>query len=312
VENNSVAITETAIERRDALLARAASGCVVVNQETATIAADVLRDLKAFSRIIEGSRQDVKAPVLAFAKKIDDTARELTLEVDIRAKEIGQNLALWQQEQNRIAEELRRKAWEEEQRILREAQEADRQAKAEADRLAQEQADREAKAKAEKEAADRAAAKAEQDRRDAELAAQNAKNAKQRAAAQAAQAAADAAAREAADQQARAEQARIQADIDAHEAQQHQEQEAEIRNDAVTAAVIETRVAAAVAAPVKQAGIATQSEIKFEVTDIVALYEAAPMFVLLSPNNAAIKAALKSGRVLPGIRSWREAKSIVR
>jgi hypothetical protein len=66
---------------------------------------------------------------------------------------------------------------------------------------------------------------------------------------------------------------------------------------------------------VKPAGIATRSEVKFEVTDIVALYEANAAFVLLSPNNAALKAALKQlpeGQTLPGVRHWREAAVTVR
>lgn len=51
------------------------------------------------------------------------------------------------------------------------------------------------------------------------------------------------------------------------------------------------------------------------ISAIVALHEAHPMFVILSPNNAAIKAGLKQladGQSLPGVRHWKEAKTVVR
>ena len=67
--------------------------------------------------------------------------------------------------------------------------------------------------------------------------------------------------------------------------------------------------------PPKPAGLATRGEIKFEVEDIAALYKAQPFLVLLTPNTAALKAALKAlpaGGNLPGVRHWIEQKSIVR
>lgn len=78
--------------------------------------------------------------------------------------------------------------------------------------------------------------------------------------------------------------------------------------------IVETRVAAAGKLPPAPAGIAARNEIKFEVTDIVALYEAAPFLVLLTPNTAALKAAIKgltAGQSLPGVRHWTEARAIV-
>jgi hypothetical protein len=49
--------------------------------------------------------------------------------------------------------------------------------------------------------------------------------------------------------------------------------------------------------------------------DIVALYEAAPYLVTLTPNNAALKSALKGlqkGQSLPGVKHWEEAAVTVR
>lgn len=78
--------------------------------------------------------------------------------------------------------------------------------------------------------------------------------------------------------------------------------------------IVETRVAVAGKMPPTPAGIATREETKFEITDIVKLYEAAPFLVTLTPNTAAIKSAIKgltAGQSLPGVRHWKEARAIV-
>lgn len=315
LDRTAVSITRTAAQRRDELLAKVKDAPAVTSQETATVVADLLRELKGFSNIIEASRKEVKEPVLELAKQIDTTARTLTADVDALIRVIGSNLAAWQAEQNRIAERLKREAWEREEAIRVEAarneQEAAEKARAEAEatRKWEEEARRQAEAaKAQEQAADR-------QRQAAEEAAAAAKTKKQReAAAQAQREAAEAekAAREA---QEKAANEQRQAELAEYERQQRIEAEQRAREEQTTSAIVATRVEVAQAAPAKQAGIATQMEVKFEVEDIVALYEAQPAFVLLSPNNAAIKAALKNMRPdqkLPGVRHWREAKSIVR
>ena len=93
------------------------------------------------------------------------------------------------------------------------------------------------------------------------------------------------------------------------------EQEQERRDLATQQAIVETRVAAAAVAPPKLAGVATRTEIAFEITNIVALYEVAPYLVKMEPNVAALKAALKGlqpGQHLPGVKHWEEAKTHVR
>ena len=53
----------------------------------------------------------------------------------------------------------------------------------------------------------------------------------------------------------------------------------------------------------------------FTVEDPAALYKAHPMLVKLVPQDALIKAALKTlspGVSLPGVKHWQEAKAIVR
>jgi len=157
----------------------------------------------------------------------------------------------------RLAAEARRRAFEEQERIRKEAEEKQRLADLEAKRVQDELAAKEARARSE---------------------AGKAKAAEE------------------------AEAARIQAEKD------RQAREMEANHRAAQAA----RVVPVVAKPT---GIAARSDVKFEVTDIVALYEANAAFVILSPNNAALKAALKQlpeGQSLPGVRHWREASVSVR
>lgn len=93
------------------------------------------------------------------------------------------------------------------------------------------------------------------------------------------------------------------------------EQEQERRDLATQQAIVETRVAAASVAAPKLVGVATRTDIAYEITNIVALYEAAPYLVKMEPNVSALKAALKGlqpGQNLPGVRHWEEAKTHVR
>lgn len=105
------------------------------------------------------------------------------------------------------------------------------------------------------------------------------------------------------------------------EAREHSRTEASFEKKAdkidaqATQAIIDTRVAAAGTIAPKPAGLSTREEICFEVTDIQALYESAPFLVSLTPNTAAIKAAIKGltgQQTLPGVRHWKEQKAIVR
>jgi hypothetical protein len=250
---------ESARRTRDTLLTMNRGLGRVTCANEATRVADALKDTKAFTRFVEASRTSAKAPVLDFGKRIDGVAKDLTRDLDSEADRLSRLLGGWQAEENRKAEEARRKAWEEEQRIIREAQERER---AEAAKAAAIQAELERKASV----------------------ARNAENAAKYA--------------------AEAERRRLQA-----------EAAESARAAAAEQAVIDTRVAAAAVAAPKAEGVSTRSVVKFEVTDIVALYEAAPFLVNLTPNTAAINNALKTlaaGQSLPGVRHWKENLSIVR
>ncbi len=73
---------------------------------------------------------------------------------------------------------------------------------------------------------------------------------------------------------------------------------ATIRQDAANAAV---------AAPT---GSMTRKNWKFEVTDLNALFRAAPELCTIAPNNAAIRAVIKNNQKIPGLRVWSETVSI--
>jgi hypothetical protein len=59
-------------------------------------------------------------------------------------------------------------------------------------------------------------------------------------------------------------------------------------------------------------GITSRTSWKFEVVDITALYAARPELCVITPNNAAIRAVVKMGAKIPGLRVWQEAAAIVR
>jgi hypothetical protein len=62
----------------------------------------------------------------------------------------------------------------------------------------------------------------------------------------------------------------------------------------------------------KPQGIVTRTSWKFEVVDITALHAARPELCLIEPNNAAIRAVVKTGAQISGLRVWQEAGAIVR
>ena len=59
-------------------------------------------------------------------------------------------------------------------------------------------------------------------------------------------------------------------------------------------------------------GITSRTSWKFEVVDIAALHAARPELCVITPNNAAIRAVVKMGAKIPGLRVWQEAAAIVR
>lgn len=276
----SISATEAALKQRDELLTLARRGTSITTAEQAQKAGAFLKRIADFTRTIEETRKTVKAPVLDVGKRIDAVATELTRDLDAELKRISGLLGAFAAEQKRKEEEARRKAWEEQERIRLDAERREREAreKEERERKAKEEADRKAQEEL-RAAAERARSEKGRAAREAELKAA----------------------------QEKADRERAEREQQERDAAEKRRQEAEAASRAAAQVVIP-------AAP-KLAGISTGSNICFEVTDIVALYEAHPMFVNLTPNTAAIKSALKQlpeGKALPGVRHWREAKAVVR
>lgn len=259
IDSASITAAEDAIQRRDTLLANARRGTSVRTADGAQRAAEIMRDIKSFTGLIEATRKEVKAPVLDIGKKIDAVSASLTLDLQAEYDRISRLLGAYQAEERRKQEEAAQRAREEEQRLIREAQEKQRAIDEEAQRKA---AELEAKA---------------------------------------------------ANARTEANAAKYQAEADAVRAKAEQDQRAAA--DKTADAIVETRVSVETASAPRPTGLAVRGEIKFEVTNIQALYDAAPAFVILEPNNAAIKAALKAmpeGQSLPGVKHWTEQKASIR
>jgi DNA polymerase III gamma/tau subunit len=297
----SISAADAARQKRDELLAFAKRGKFISDPISNARAAEILKDIKAFTRTVEVGRVAAKAPIIELGKKVDGLAGELVAELEAEAKRISGLVGAYTQEQERLAAEARPRAFEEEQRLRREAEEKQRKLDEEA-AAAKRRQDEEAEAarQAQQRESDRIAKEAEEK---AARARSDAGRERVAADAEKAQAAlAEKARQDEAARQQQAEDERLRREKEAHD----------LRVRTETAAV-QTRVAVPVAA--KPAGISSRSDVKFEITDIVKLYEANAAFVILSPNNAALKAALKQlpeGQSLPGVRHWREASAIVR
>lgn len=291
--------TAAAVTERDRLLDKNKDIIVITNSEEARLVERALKANRAFSSAIEEARIEFKAPVLDLGRKIDAIASNLTSRVNLDIVRFGKLHGAWQAEQNRLAEEAKIKAYNEEIRLREEAaqKEADaREAEAAAekalkDKADAEQAERDRIAKEEQDALELKAARArtEAGRAKAEKEAQEAREQKER----------DdreweaAAAREEEQRKEKAEEARL------------------VRETELTRSVVDNRIQVATSAVVieKPAGIATRKKIEFTVTDIVALYKSNPMLVKLTPETALIKAALKNlpvGGSLPGVKHWEE------
>ena len=273
--------TEQARVKRDELLAISANVTRVDSLVSAEDAANALRRLKDFTRSIETARADVKAPVLELGKRIDTLAKELTAQLESEADRLGKIIGAWQAEQRRIADEIRKKAEAEEARLWEEAKAKEA---AERARLAAEEAERQRKAKEEQDALLAKAARARSEEGKAKALAE-------------------------------AETLRIQREIEADQRAQDEQRAAAQRNQAVGAQMVAARIEGMNVVAAKPVGVATREDVMFEVTDINALFKAAPHLVVLTPNSAAIKAVLKTlqnGATLVGVRHWKESKTYAR
>lgn len=290
---NTELVTSSAAEEarklRDELIGQAQACMVVKDQPSQLAATETLRSLRDFYKTIVNGKDAAKAPVLKIEREIDSLFHDLADEVKSEGERLGAILGSYDIEQKRLAEVARQEAAREERRIREEAAAKER---AEAER--QEKLAAQARAEV---ARQQAAIKAEADAKAA--------RARTEAGRERAAKGAEAAALRLAEQ----------AKQDAIEAEAKAQREAKARFEEEARKVAETRSAAVAIAAKKPKGTATREDIKFEVLDIAALYEAAPYLVTLSPNNQGIKAALgnlRPDQSLPGIKWWKEASTITR
>jgi len=119
-----IEITSTALALLDDALASAALVGKVRNADDQALAVDAQKQLKALMNATERSRKDVKEPVLAFGRLIDQKARDFIAEVDGEYKRVSRAVSDFQileDQKRRAAEALKLK---ELARIEREREEA--------------------------------------------------------------------------------------------------------------------------------------------------------------------------------------------
>lgn len=111
----------SAIQKRDELLAAAKTVKLVKDADSAEVAVDMLKQLKEFTRAIEASRKEVKAPIDLVVANIQLIAKTLTQVVATESERIDRMVGDWNTEQQRLAQIERQKAIDEENRIIAEA-----------------------------------------------------------------------------------------------------------------------------------------------------------------------------------------------
>ena len=124
--SDSVVITpdQSAIEARDGLIAAAEYVQAITDANSLTVAVEALREIDSFLSRIEADRKTVKSPFYEYGKKIDEIAKELSLELSGQKDRLRSMIGCFQAEQDRLRREAERIAREEEEKIRREAAEA--------------------------------------------------------------------------------------------------------------------------------------------------------------------------------------------
>lgn len=264
-----------AVATHDRLLVLARKGTTIATPEAAAKCADFIRDLSAFIGYVETGRTTAKEPILNEGRAIDALARSLTADIAVERKRINDLLGAYLEGEKVKREEEQQRQWEKEQAAIRKAQEDARKVEDDA----------------------RATQKVIDDKAATDAAALAAKLATAKTPAAKAKI------------EAKIEQVQATATVAKAEVQTATATQLDQITDATTATIIEARTAPT--ALTKLAGVALRQEVFFEVTDIVALYEAQPSAVKMEPNKLVIKsllAKMPNGQSLPGV-TWRRQAS---
>lgn len=250
----SLAVTTEAQKRKVELLEAARSITAVSDHSGSETARAQAAEIAAVRIAVEKTLTEIKKPVLEVGRTIDATAAEYMAELKAEEDRLKKLIA------DHAAEVERQR-----QEAIRQQREAEREA-------LRKQLEEEAKLRAEEEKARAEAAEAERRRREAEAAQFEAESA------QALKAAKDAA------EQAAKEQA---------EAQRKQAEAAAAREalEAKQPEIDEFEAAMLAPPPPKVAGVSFNLD--YEITDIRALYHAAPTLCIVTPCRSVLLAALK-------------------
>lgn len=89
------------------------------------------------------------------------------------------------------------------------------------------------------------------------------------------------------------------------------EEERDEAKEQAQVAIAERQTALAEVSPPKIEGTQVRVQWCFEVVDIKALYQAAPHLCTIEPNGTAIRAVIKTNQSIPGLRIWKEEKTII-
>ncbi|MES2289322.1 MAG: hypothetical protein V4530_06240 [Pseudomonadota bacterium] len=119
------------LRKRIADLLDSAGRAAATDNETAGRCAELIRQMTAVEKVVDGEREGVKRPYLEAGRNIDGAAKALVAQLGQEKSRVRGIAEGYMREQQRIADEQRRE---------REAQE--RREREEADRLAQEERDR--------------------------------------------------------------------------------------------------------------------------------------------------------------------------
>ena len=124
VAGTEVVLAESALELRNNLLQQAQGVTAVVDALDAEFAASVLKDITSATKDVENARKSVKAPVLDLGKRIDETAKEFSGELDVEKQRISGLLGTYEAAERKKQQEAERRARAEEASRMMAAEEA--------------------------------------------------------------------------------------------------------------------------------------------------------------------------------------------
>ena len=112
LDDVEIAIEQSALTQRTEALDMASSVVQVAGETDQMLAVGAQAQIKRLLKLVESSRQSVKAPVLQLGRTIDAKASEFTGPLEAEDRRIGKLVSTYQAEQRRLAEEAERKRLE--------------------------------------------------------------------------------------------------------------------------------------------------------------------------------------------------------